>query len=86
MMITIKHLEIYKSYGGNGDYFVRLASKKEQALMDNECWSLINGFIQDFQMIRNGLTSKCFSENLCKKITEKCENEETITQLKLLAV
>jgi len=40
-MLTFKHIEIYKSYNGNGDGFIRCASNEEKTYMIYEQWSLI---------------------------------------------
>ena len=83
-MLTLKHIEIYKSYNGDGDGFVRCASDEEKAYMNYKHWSLINDFLQDIHLVRNGLVSKSFSENLCRKLQENCDSQETINQLEQL--
>ena len=84
-MLTLRHIEIYKSYNGNGDGFVRCASDEEKSYMTYKHWSLIDGFLQDIYLVKKGLTSKEFSENLCKKLQENCDCQETINKLKQLA-
>ncbi len=85
-MLTLKHIEIYKSYNGDGDSFVRSASNEDKAYMTYEYWSLIDNFIQDIYLVKKGLASKTFSDNLCKKMCEECDSQETIKELKKLPV
>jgi hypothetical protein len=85
-MLTIKHIELYKSYNGDGDGFVRCASDEEKAYMTYKDWSLIDDFIQDIYLVKKGLASKYFSDNLCEKMQKKCDSQETINKLKQLVV
>jgi len=80
-MITLRHIEIYKSYEGDGDGFVRCASDEEKAYMTYNHWSLIDDFVQDIFIEKKGLSSKHFSENLYKKLQANCNDQETINQL-----
>jgi hypothetical protein len=83
-MITLKHIEIYKSFQGDGDGFVRCASNEEKAVMTYKHWSLIDDFVHDLNLVNKGLTSKEYSESLNKRLKENCDNQEIINQLKQL--
>jgi len=80
-MITSKHIEIYKSYRGDVDGFVRCASDEEKSYVTSKHWSLIDDFIQDIYIVKEGLASKSFSELLNKKLQENCDNQSTINEL-----
>jgi hypothetical protein len=83
-MLTIKHIELYKLYNGDGDGFVRCASDEEKAYMTYKYWSVIDDFIHDIYIVKEGLASKDFSDNLCKKLQKNCDSQETINKLKQL--
>ena len=83
-MITSKHIEIYKSYEGNGDAFIHCSSDEEKAYMTYKDWKLLDDFIQSIHLIKKGLSSKNFSEDLHKRLQENCDDKETINKLYLL--
>lgn len=83
-MLTVKKIEIYSRYQGEIDAWVRNNSKKELAIMSDEDWYLIDGFIQDLTLVKNGVVSKEFSDSLNTKLHENCDNEETINKIKNL--
>jgi len=84
-MITSKHTEIYKLYEGDGDGFVRCSSDEERIYMTYKHWALMEEFIQSIHLVKKGLTAKCFYENLCKKLQENCDSQETINEIIQLA-
>ena len=84
-MITLRHIKIYKSFMGDGDGFIRSATKEEKAYMDYEHWSKIDDLIQDIRIINSGLASKDYAEVVYKKTQKYCDSEETIKQLEQLA-
>lgn len=81
-MITIKHIEIYKKYDGDGDGFTHCATPEEKMIMDYKYWSLIDTFIQDLFIIKKGLASTTFIRSINEKLKENCDSESTIIQLK----
>jgi len=84
-MITILKLSEYEMYHGYYDgFYVQKVKKGIQETSDEE-WFLISNFIQDIRLVKKGLASKEFSENLDKRIKENCDNEDTINLLKKLA-
>lgn len=81
-MITLRHIEIYKKYNGDGDGFVRCATQEEKSIMDYKYWSLIDNLVQDISFIKKGITSDTFIISLVERLKENCDNEETIKVLK----
>lgn len=77
-MITIEKIKIYQRYQGDIDSWARSGSKKEKAIMVDNDWYVIDGLIQDMQMIKNGLASlefkNKFNERLKKEIDEQAVN------------
>ena len=84
-MITLRHIEIYKSYDGDGDGFVRCTTTEEKAVMDYKHWSLIESLIQDIRLIKNGLASEDYARAIYERLQENCDSEETIQELKKIA-
>ena len=84
--VTQEKLKIYKKYCGDIDNWAINGSKKEKISMEDDDWYLIDGFIQDFFLVKKGLTSFAFDENLNNKLKEKCDKEETIQTLKTLQI
>jgi len=83
-MITQEKVKIYNSFQGDVDGWARMGSKKEQSIMKDNDWALIDNLLQDILLVRKGLTSKEFSDNLQKRLVESCDSSETINQLKKL--
>ena len=84
-MITEDKIKIYNQYDGDIDSWARSGSKKEKLIMTDEDWYVIDGLIQDLFMVKKGLVSSVFSENLNVKLKETCDNDSTVNQLKRLA-
>lgn len=84
-MITQEKIKIYSSFQGDVDGWARMGSKKEKVIMSDEDWSLINGLVQDIQLVKKGVTSKEFSDTLQRRLVENCDNPETINQLRKVA-
>lgn len=83
-MITQDKIKIYKRYNGDIDGWSRNGSKKEKFVMTDDDWYIIDGLIQDFTLVKNGLTSLTFNNDLNNKLKENCDNEETIQALKAI--
>lgn len=84
-MITEDKIKVYKRYDGDIDGWARSGSKKEKSIMSDEDWYVINGLIQDLSMVKNGLASSGFNENLNVKLIEMCDSGSTVNQLQKLA-
>ncbi len=85
-MITLKQIEIYNKYSGDGDSFILCATSEEKSNIDYEHWSLIDNILQDLILIKEGLVSDSFIQSSYKKMIENCENEETIQALKKIGI
>ncbi len=80
-MITINKLKIYQRYNGDVDGWARVGSKEEKSIMSDEDWFLIEGFIQDLNLIKKGLASDTFMNSINERLKGKCDSEETIQAL-----
>ncbi len=83
-MITQDKIKIYKRYSGDVDSWARSGSKKEKLVMNDDDWYIIDGLIQDFSLVKKGLTSLTFSNDLNNRLKENCDSEETIQALKAI--
>lgn len=81
-MITLEKIKIYKRYSGDIDSWAKSGSKKEKLFINDDDWHAIDGLIQDFYLMKNGLTSLKFNSDLNNKLMENCDSETTIEALK----
>lgn len=84
-MIALVHLKIFKNYNGDGDMLVRQGSDTEKEILNYDNWRTIEGLLMDIRMVKRGLTSKKFSDDLLKRLNDECDSELTITELRSLA-
>lgn len=80
-LLTLRHIEIHKAYGGDGDAFVRFASDEENSIMKYEDWALIEDLLQDIFLLKNADVSQDYREKVFRRIAESCEDEQTINEL-----
>lgn len=84
-MITEDKIKVYKHYDGDIDGWARSGSKKEKSIMSDEDWYVIDGLIQDLSIVKKGLASSGFNENLNVKLKEMCDSDSTVNLLQKLA-
>jgi len=84
-MITEEKIKIYTRYKGDIDGWARTSRKKEQNVMEDSDWYLIEALIQDIQLVKKGLASSVYSNNVNEKLTSNCDSVETIKKLKAIA-
>ena len=84
-MITLRQIEIFFSYRGDGDGFVRSATSEEKAIIDYKHWHLIDSLLQDINLIEKGLISSSYLVSIERILYENCDSLETIVALKNLA-
>lgn len=77
-VITINKIKIYERFNGDADGWARVGSKEEKSIINDEDWSLIEGFIQDINLVKKGLASETFMNSLNERLKEKCDSEQTI--------
>lgn len=85
-MITENKIKLYNKYSGDIDGWARNNSKKELSIMSDDDWFLIDGFIQDLTLVKNGFTSIEFSNSLNNRLKENCDTEETINKIKKIVI
>lgn len=73
-MITGKHVEIYKSYGGDIDGFSRF-KKHSEHIMTEDIWFQISGLIQNLAIIKNGHGSENFISQTLQQMNSSCDEE-----------
>jgi hypothetical protein len=78
-VIKLKHLDIYKRYGGIKDGWV--IHHKYSKGMTDEIWNRIEGFIDGITIIKNGLASDEFMEKTKQSLNAECENEQVVSAI-----
>jgi hypothetical protein len=81
-MITLRQLEIYKKFNGDNDQFARIGSAKDKLVFSDTDWSLIDSFLQDLELVKNGLASDRFTKNLNLRLKQNLESEAVLDKLK----
>ena len=84
-MITKEKIRIYNRYNGDIDDWARQGSRKEHASISDQEWYLIDELIQGLHLIKNGLASSVFLENIDLKLKAHCD-EDTIILLKKMVL
>lgn len=74
-MLRLEHLKIFYRYNGDIDSWARSGSKKENEIMTDEYWSMINNFQQDLELIRKGITSKEFEMKIMDDLKKVADSE-----------
>lgn len=80
-MITLNKLKLFKQYKGDGDVFVRIATKKEKDIIDYSDWEMIDELLQDVGLINKGLVSDDYRERINNKLEVFCDSQNTIKEL-----
>ncbi len=83
-MINEEKIKIYKRYKGDIDGWARTSNKKEQMIMEDSDWYLIEAFIQDIKLVKKGLASSDYSNSVNEKLNSNCDSVETVEKLKAL--
>ena len=77
-MITIDKIKIYKRFNGDIDGWVRIGTKEEKSIMNDNDWFMIESFIQDMRLIKKGLASETLVNSIRERLKDNCDNDETI--------
>lgn len=83
-MVTLEKLKIFKRYS-DIDSFGRKASKIEKQIMSDEEWWLIETLLQDATVLVRDLGSPNRSAQANQRLTENCQSDEVINEIKRLA-
>ena len=81
-MITSQHIAIYLSYRGDRQEFARAATESEKALIDEKLWALIEGLLEDIALIKNGLASEDYAEDVERRLEIICHSPEVIAEMR----
>jgi hypothetical protein len=82
-MISQKDLRIYQKYYGDQDGLLRMAHLTNETVSD---WSLVESLIQDQILILNGNATLEYTAHFTAKLQASCEDEETIAELRRVAL
>jgi hypothetical protein len=76
-------VNIYKSFNGDIDGWIRIGTPEQRAGMRDKDWLLIDGFLQDIRLVKKGLASDVYMKSIDERLQEICDSEETIKDLKV---
>ena len=85
-MITIKQIEIYLKYNGDGDLFNRCSTIVEKSLINYKDWNQINNIIQDIYLVKKGYVSDTFIDKLNNNLVKEYESDVVIDKLMDIAL
>jgi hypothetical protein len=83
-MINIEKIKIYVRYQGDIDSWARGGSKKEQAIMSDADWYLIESLLQDIALVHGGYASLEFEKTVRERLNQNSDSVETIAYLEEL--
>lgn len=84
-MITKEKIKEFEDYHGYYDGFYIQKVKNKTNLTSDDEWYLMDELLQDFKLVRKGLTSKEFSDRLQNRLKENFDNQESIEYFQRLA-
>jgi hypothetical protein len=84
-MITIEKIRIYNYFNGDIDGWARAGTKEQKAIIQDKDWFLIEGFVQDIRLGKKGLASETYMKAIAERLSESCDSEKSIQELKNLA-
>ncbi|MDO8937537.1 MAG: hypothetical protein Q7U98_00085 [Methylicorpusculum sp.] len=84
-MITQYKLEIYKRYNGDPDGCCLSGDEREKTLINEHDWFEIQELVQKVTLLKQGLVSRAFAQQINQAIQSQTDNEETAKLLKDLA-
>ncbi|KAA9034563.1 hypothetical protein FW778_22260 [Ginsengibacter hankyongi] len=84
-MINGEKIKIYKNYNGDIDGWAKTSKKNERAIMDDSDWYLVESLIQDIKIVKKGLGSSDYSNDVYERLNKNCDSAETVEKLKALA-
>lgn len=84
LIITLDKLKIYSKYNAIGRGYDYVPRKHLKKLSYTE-FIFIERLIQDIKLVKRGLASESYSQNLNQTIQQTCNCEETINYLQLIA-
>lgn len=80
-MLTSRHLDIYESFAGDLDAWVRAGNDAE---MSADEWRLIEEFLQGLSLIHADAASPAFAARLSVRLNAETEGERVIARLRAL--
>jgi len=81
-MLNIPKIEIYILYEGDVDSWARSGPKYQKLDMTDSDWGLIDRFIGDLTLIKNGRAAESYIKDVNIRLIENCEGQGTIDEIK----
>jgi hypothetical protein len=84
-LLTVERLAVYDRYGGSMDLFCRQGGGDEQALLSDEHWTLIEGYLEDLRRMQQGGLSAACAERLEVGLFRDCATVTTVIRLRRMS-
>ena len=81
-MLSIRHLEVYESFGGDLDGWARSG---DTSIINDADWYLIDELVQDLNMLKSGLASKSLEATIRDKLIAATDSQDVRNRLQLLS-
>lgn len=83
-MITIDKINVYKRFNGDVDGWARIRTDKENSIMNDNDWFLIDSLIQDITLVNKCLASDSVMKSINERLKDYCDTDETIQAIREL--
>ena len=84
-MITLPKLKIFNRFGGDPDHWTRSATAAQKTQISDDDWGDIETAIQDIILLKRGLTSKEYADELRTRLEKKCPDARVLEKPEQMA-
>ncbi len=81
-MLSIRHLKVYESFGGDIDGWARSG---DTSIINDADWYLIDELVQDLNMLKSGLASKSLEATIRDKLIAATDSQDVRNRLQQLS-
>lgn len=80
-MITNAAIQVYQEFNGDPGGFARSGTRAQRDVLPEGEWGLLLDFIQDLQLVQQGLVSPSYADRLEQRLRTHCSGPEVISAL-----
>lgn len=84
-LLTVERLAVYRRHHGNVDLFARSGEAAEKALLSDGQWALIQRYLDDLKLMRQGLLAEAYVERLEADLFRDCATVTAVIQLRRMS-
>ena len=81
-MITAEKLKIYRRFGGDGDGWVRMGTRREKKIMTDQDWAEIDQLFQRLRIEKSGVAADNYIMETERMIAEYVENVRVANEMR----